>query len=92
MRRIFSTVLLAVLCAGMVLADESNKPAFQIADNTFFDPSKKEVIEDPYVFSVSYRVEAGYVQHWQRSQSNTFQTLYLQDGRNLGGKKEMFDA
>ena len=81
MRRIFSTVLLAVLCAGMVLADESNKPAFQIADNTFFDPSKKEVIEDPYVFSVSYRVEAGYVQHWQRSQSNTFQTLYLHGAR-----------
>lgn len=83
MRRILSIALLTVLCAGAVLADDSNKPAFQIADNTFFDPSKKTVKEDPYVFGVSYRVEAGYVQHWQRSQANSFPTLYLH-GVRLG--------
>ena len=83
MRRILSIALLTVLCAGAVLADDSNKPAFQIADNTFFDPSKKVVKEDPYVFGVSYRVEAGYVQHWQRSQANSFPTLYLH-GVRLG--------
>ena len=83
MRRIFIILLLAVLCAGSILADDINKPAFQIADNTFFDPSKKEVKEDPYSFGVTYRVEAGYVQHWQRSQSNTFPTLYLH-GVRLG--------
>lgn len=83
MRRILSIALLMVLCAGAVLADDSNKPAFQIADNTFFDPSKKVVKEDPYVFGVSYRVEAGYVQHWQRSQANSFPTLYLH-GVRLG--------
>ena len=83
MRRILSIALLTVLCAGAVLADDSNKPAFQIADNTFFDPSKKTVKEDPYVFGVSYRVEAGYVQHWQRSQANSFPSLYLH-GVRLG--------
>ena len=43
--------------------DDTKKPDMQIADNTFFDPTRKEKIEEPYVFSVDYRIEVGYAQH-----------------------------
>lgn len=77
MKRIATIVFCISLCAAVAWADDSNKPAFQIADNTFFDPSRKEVKEEPYSFRVDYRVEAGYVQHWQRAHSISFPQMYL---------------
>ena len=77
MKRIATIVFCISLCAAVAWAEDSNKPAFQIADNTFFDPSRKEVKEEPYSFRVDYRVEAGYVQHWQRAHSISFPQMYL---------------
>ena len=53
-------IILILLCALGVAAyaDEAKKPAFQIEDNTFFDPTKK-VEAEAYHFHVEYRLEAG---------------------------------
>ena len=83
MRRIVCIALLTLLCAGITRADDTHKPALQIADNSFFDPTKKVVKEEPYSFHVDYRVEAGYVQHWQRSRAISFPDIYLH-GIRLG--------
>jgi len=82
MKRIGYIVLLLVLSAGVWAADESTKPAYQIADNTFFDPTRKPE-KEKYVFSVDYRIEAGYVQHWQRNYDLSFRNMYLH-GIRLG--------
>lgn len=83
MKRIVCIALLTLLCAGITRADDTHKPALQIADNSFFDPTKKVVKEEPYSFHVDYRVEAGYVQHWQRSRAISFPDMYLH-GIRLG--------
>ena len=64
-------------------AQDKEKPALQIADNTFFDPTRKEVKEEKYEFGVEYRVEAGYVQHWQKARAISFPDMYLH-GVRLG--------
>lgn len=55
----------------------------QIEDNTFFDPSKKEEAQEPYSFSVDYRLEVGFVQNWQRVRKVEFPDMYL-NGVRLG--------
>lgn len=75
-------IVAAVLCAAVAIADEAKKPAFQIEDNTFFDPTKK-VAEEAYQFKVEYRLEMGYVQHWQRPHRISYPALYL-DGASVG--------
>lgn len=82
-KRVASIVFLVSLCAVAVWADDINKPAYQIADNTFFDPTRKEVKEDPYNFHVDYRLEAGFVQHWQRPHDISYPEIYLH-GVRLG--------
>lgn len=77
MKRIATIVCFISLCAACAWADDINKPAYQIADNTFFDPSKKEVKEDPYTFHVDYRLEVGFTQHWQRPHDISFPEIYL---------------
>ena len=71
-KQIIPVLLLAMLCTGMAWADETTKPAYQIADNTFFDPTRKQEKKEAYVFRTEYRLEAGYVQHWQRTREITF--------------------
>ena len=63
------------------VAAEDKKPDFQIADNTFFDPTKKENKDDKYAFGVEYRLEAGYVQHQQRTRELSFPDMYMHGGR-----------
>lgn len=77
-------IILIFLCALGVAAyaDEAKKPAFQIEDNTFFDPTKK-VEAEAYHFHVEYRLEAGYSQHFQRTHRHSYPTLYL-DGAYIG--------
>jgi len=82
MKRIASILLLACLSAPVAWADDKPQPAFQIADNTFFDPNRKEE-KEPYVFHVDYRVEAGYVQHWQKTRAISYPDMYLH-GVRLG--------
>ena len=77
MKRIGIIVLFSVLGIVFLWADETNKPAYQIADNTFFDPTRKQKKEEAYVFGVEYRLEAGYVQNWQRTRAITYPELYL---------------
>lgn len=81
MRRIGYIVLF--LCLGVVAlwADDKVKPAMQIEDNTFFDPSKKDKVQEPYSFSVDYRLEAGFVQHWQQVRKIDFPDMYLNGAR-----------
>lgn len=81
MKRIASILFLAGLCAVTALADDRPKPGFQIEDNTFFDPSKKEVKEENYVFHVDYRLEVGFTQHWQRPHSISYPEIYLHGAR-----------
>jgi len=83
MRRIVYIALCLCLGVSSLWAQDKEKPALQIADNSFFDPTKKEVKEEKYEFGVEYRVEAGYVQHWQRSQNISFRDMYLH-GVRLG--------
>lgn len=83
MRRIGYIVLFVCLCAGALWADDRIKPAMQIEDNTFFDPSKKEEAQEPYSFSVDYRLEVGFVQNWQRVRKVEFPDMYL-NGVRLG--------
>lgn len=82
-RRIATILFLLSLCAISIWADDINKPAYQIADNTFFDPSRKEVKEDPYIFHVDYRLEVGFTQHWQRPHHISYPEIYLH-GVRLG--------
>ena len=83
MRRTGIILLLTAFFAVMAWADEPVKPAMQIADNTFFDPSQKQEKVEPYQFGVEYRIEAGYVQHWQKARDISFPDMYLH-GVRLG--------
>ncbi len=83
MKRIGYIVLFLCLSAGLMWADDKVKPGMQIEDNTFFDPTAKTVDENPYTFSTEYRIEAGYVQHWQRARDISFPDMYLH-GVRLG--------
>ena len=76
-KRIGLIALLACLCTVFVWADDPNKPAYQIADNTFFDPTKKVEKEESYQFGMEYRFEVGYAQHQQRTHSLSFPEMYL---------------
>ena len=75
--------MLTAFFSVMAWADEPVKPAMQIADNTFFDPSQKQEKVEPYQFGVEYRIEAGYVQHWQKARDISFPDMYLH-GVRLG--------
>ena len=74
---------LLALFTGIIWADEPKKPDYQIADNTFFDPTRKEQTKEVYQFHVDYRLEVGYVQHWQRPHSLCYPDMYLH-GVRLG--------
>lgn len=76
-------VVLLVFFANAMWADDPRKPGMLIEDNTFFDPTAKDEDEVPYIFETEYRVEAGYVQHWQRAHDISFTDMYLH-GVRLG--------
>jgi opacity protein-like surface antigen len=66
---------LFLFCAG-VAADDVRKPEMQIADNAFFDPTRKQK-EESYRFGVEYRLEVGYAQHDQRTKNLSYPNMYL---------------
>lgn len=50
----------------------------------FFDPTRKQAkVREPYVFSMDWRLQAGYLQHWQHSSMNNMMNPYLH-GMELG--------
>lgn len=71
-------IILLLLCAGVGLAwaDKPKQPGLQIEDNTFFDPTRKDEVED-YHFGMEYRIEVGFTQHNQRTRNMTYPDLYL---------------
>lgn len=77
--------LLIVLIGAISLCAyaEDKKPAYQIADNSFFDPTRKQVQVEDYHFSVDYRIEVGYTQHWQHSANMSYADMYMH-GVRLG--------
>lgn len=81
MKKTGIVILLLILGVSALKADDTNKPAYQIADNTFFDPSRKVENEERYQFKVEYRVEAGYAQHEQRVRDLSFPNQYLHGAR-----------
>lgn len=83
MRRIGYIVLILCLGVTSLWAEDRKKPAYQIEDNTFFDPTRKEKQEQSYAFSVDYRIEVGYVQHEQRVRKISYPNMYL-NGIRLG--------
>ncbi|MBO7459211.1 MAG: outer membrane beta-barrel protein [Paludibacteraceae bacterium] len=83
MQRLGIIGVLLCLCAMGAWADDATKPGYQIEDNTFFDPSHKEMREESYQFSVDYRLEVGFAQNWQRPHDITFAERYLH-GIRLG--------
>lgn len=82
-KRIYTIIMVSALCVCAYADDLKKQPDLQIADNTFFDPTKKKVEEEAYHFGVEYRLEAGYVQHAQRTRHLSYPQLYL-DGFRFG--------
>jgi len=80
-RKIGIIVLLLSVGVWSLRADDTRKPAFQLEDNTFFDPTRKEEKKEVYSFKVEYRLEAGYVQHQQRADKISYPDMYLHGGR-----------
>ena len=78
-------LLIALICTlGVSAWAEDKKPAFQIADNTFFDPTAKKQEESAYHFGMEYRIEVGYAQHEQRTRDLSYPDMYLH-GARVGG-------
>ena len=74
--------LFLMTLSGMMLgADNNTPPAFQIADNTFFDPTRKVEKERGYKFGVEYRIEFGFAQHYQHTHRTSFPEMYLNGGQ-----------
>ena len=81
MKKVSATILfLCALCVS-VLAEDVRKPDTRLADNTFFDPTRKEKEREEYHFGVEYRIEAGFVQHYQRTTSLSYPDMYLHGAR-----------
>ena len=83
MKKLGIIVLLACFVVCAMHADDTKKSAYQIEDNSFFDPTKKEKKEESYSFHTDYRLEIGYVQHNQRTRAISFPDMYLH-GIRLG--------
>lgn len=81
MKKVGYIVLFLTLGVCSLWADDPQKPGYQIADNSFFDPTKKVNKEQEYTFSVDYRIEAGYVQHQQRTRGLNYPDMYLHGAR-----------
>lgn len=77
MKRLGYLCIVLALGTAAAWADDVPQPAMQIADNTFFDPTRKQEDVERYQFGVEYRIEAGYVQHWQRARDILFPDMYL---------------
>ena len=81
MKKICCIIVILAVSAVTLWADDTKKPAYQIEDNTFFDPTRKVEQEQSYQFSVDYRIEAGYAQDQQRSKNQTYADMYLHGAR-----------
>jgi len=74
-------VALCLLAFVYAQAQEKHAPDLQIADNSFFDPTKKQVEQKEYHFGMEYRLEVGYAQHEQRTRELSYPQLFLHGAR-----------
>lgn len=80
MKRLITILIAGLLAVPLTWADDIRRPSMQLEDNSFFDPTKKKA-EESYAFGVEYRIEAGYVQHQQRTADLSYPDMYLHGGR-----------
>jgi outer membrane receptor protein involved in Fe transport len=78
-KKLLAISVISLLPFVFLQADDTKKPAMQIEDNTFFDPTRK-IAAEAYHFGVEYRLEVGYTQHYQRVHRLTYPGLYLDGG------------
>ena len=79
-------LLFGALCVSSLslsAQEKTNQPDLQIADNTFFDPTRKEKKKEAYQFGMVYRIEAGYVQANQRTKNYSAADMF-QHGARVG--------
>ena len=74
-----------VCCIAVVgqAQEVRRQPDLQTADNTFFDPTRKDAKKQDYHFGVEYRLEVGYTQPQQRTDNYTYPDMYLH-GMRIG--------
>ena len=70
-------VILFCLSVLLVCAQEPATPTLEANDLDYFDLTRVEEPKEPYVFSVDYRVEAGYVQNDHLSDNKTYENTYM---------------
>jgi opacity protein-like surface antigen len=79
MKRICTLALLAILALPFMAQDTPlQQPDLPVAHQEFFDPTRK--VKEPYQFSTTWRLEAGYLQSDQRQDTSH---IYLH-GMRLG--------
>lgn len=81
MRKYLLFIIVLFGCTITYAQDKPKGPDLQTIDDGFFDPTKEEKVVEDYHFGVEYRIEAGYVQNWQWSNTKTYPDLYLHGGR-----------
>ena len=74
-----SLYIFIVCCVAVVAQAQEvhRQPDLQTADNTFFDPTRKDQKKEAYHFGVEYRLEVGYTQPQQRTDNYTYPDMYL---------------
>lgn len=79
-------ILLLILCTCVYAYADDVRPVIgeQLADNTFFDPTRKEKVKEEYHFGVEYRLEVGYQQLQHRSLTENYANPFFH-GVRLGG-------
>lgn len=80
----YKIYILFLLCvaSGLVVAQDDMPalPDLQMANQEFFDPTRKDKVKEDYKFSTTWRLEAGYQQWDERCDTSSF---YLH-GMRLG--------
>ena len=79
MRRYIKTLLILLSISSALFSQEAKD---QI-DFTAQEQEQRILQKEPYNFSVSYRLNVGYLQDWQHSKNNTYPDMYLH-GTKLG--------
>ena len=80
-KKIYCTLFLVCVCAYTYAQESVRQPDLQVADNSFFDPTRKEKKQETYKFGVEYRLEAGYVQSNQRTKNYSYPDMFLHGAR-----------
>lgn len=80
--RVHLLMILCVVCAYAYAQENKSTPDLQTAHDVFFDPTRSEEQEkEEYHFATEYRIEAGYVQHNQRTKNQSYPDAYLHGAR-----------